>query len=90
MTNDSRYTNQRKLWQDDMDKSPTNRPFPIMFAELPYGALALGMAGETLAAGDPLKFDDRGLFVVTIEANAVAVAKTAAVTMCSVTVQKVV
>lgn len=89
MSNDSRYTKQRELWQEDMDNSPTNRPYPVMFEALPVGSLSMGMAGEMLLAGDPVRFDERGLFIPTTEAKAVAIAKTAAGYMRSVTVQKV-
>ncbi len=63
MVNDSRYTNQRKLWQEDMSHEPTNRPYAVMFAVLPVDSLSIGEAGTILIKGDPVVLNAEGLWV---------------------------
>lgn len=67
----------------------SNRSFADMFNELPVGELIAGVAGEMLMPKDPVRLDERGLFIPTTEAKAQAIVKTDAGFMMAVTVQKV-
>ncbi len=89
MSNDSRYTNQRRMWQEEIAQHPTNRPYPIMFEALPIRSLSWGVAGERLQENDPVKLNEAGMFIVTIEANATAVVQKGAGSGMPVSVLKV-